>query len=69
MILSPLHNRTLGPRSKATLSGFQVHLVAIGISWPALNQIVCALRFFYGVTLGHDAIPERFIVLSRELEP
>src|SRR6476619_5134495 len=38
---------------------FQVHLVAIGISWPALNQIVCALRFFYGVTLGQDAIPER----------
>ena len=29
----------------------QVHLVATGISWPALNQIVCALRFFYGVTL------------------
>ena len=24
---------------------FQVHLVAIGKSWPALNQIVCALRF------------------------
>jgi len=23
---------------------FQVHLVATGISWPALNQIVCALR-------------------------
>ena len=32
---------------------FQVHLVATGISWPALNQIVCALRFFYGVMLGH----------------
>jgi integrase/recombinase XerD len=29
-----------------------VHLVSTGISWPALNQIVCALRFFYGVTLG-----------------
>jgi hypothetical protein len=29
---------------------FQVHLVATGISWPALNQIVCTLRFFYGVT-------------------
>ena len=27
---------------------FQVHLVAGGISWPALNQIVCALRFFLG---------------------
>jgi integrase/recombinase XerD len=38
---------------------FQVHLVATGISWPSLNQIVCALRFFYGVTLGQDAVPER----------
>src|ERR1700751_5703819 len=38
---------------------FQVHLVAGGVSWPALNQIVCALRFFYGVTLGHDTLPER----------
>ena len=38
---------------------FQVHLVATGISWPALNQIVCALRFFYGVTLGLDTVPER----------
>src|SRR6516164_1670946 len=38
---------------------FQVHLVATGISWPALNQIVCALRFFYGVTLGQAIVPER----------
>ena len=38
---------------------FQVHLVANGISWAALNQTVCALRFFYGVTLGHGEIPER----------
>ena len=36
---------------------FQVHLVSTGISWPALNQTVCALRFFYGVTLGHAEIP------------
>ena len=27
---------------------FQVHLVSTSISWAALNQIVCALRFFYG---------------------
>jgi site-specific recombinase XerD len=38
---------------------FQVHLVSTGISWAALNQIVCALRFFYGVTLGEAEIPER----------
>ena len=44
---------------------FQVHLVAGGISWPALNQTVCALRFFYGVTLGQPALPER-IAYARE---
>jgi integrase/recombinase XerD len=26
---------------------FQLHLLARGISWSGLNQIVCALRFFY----------------------
>jgi hypothetical protein len=44
---------------------FQVHLVSTGISWPSLNQIVCALRFFYGVTLRQDTIPER-IPYARE---
>ena len=38
---------------------FQVHLVAAGISWSALNQTVCALRFFYGVTLRRADVPER----------
>ena len=44
---------------------FQVYLVATGISWPALNQIVCALRFFYGVTLGQATVPDR-IAYARE---
>jgi len=44
---------------------FQVHLVANGISWAALNQTVCALRFFYGVTLRHGEVPER-IPYARE---
>jgi site-specific recombinase XerD len=38
---------------------FQVYLVSQGISWAALNQTVCALRFFYGVTLDRGEIPER----------
>ncbi len=38
---------------------FQVHLVAGGMSWPALNQTVCPLRFLYGVTLGRPDLPER----------
>jgi len=44
---------------------FQVHLASTGISWASLNQIVCALRFFYGVTLGQASIPER-IAYARE---
>jgi site-specific recombinase XerD len=44
---------------------FQVHLVSRGMSWPALNQTVCALRFFYGVTLGQAEVPER-IAHARE---
>ncbi len=44
---------------------YQVHLISKGISWASLNQVVCALRFFYGVTLGCDAIPER-IAYARE---
>jgi site-specific recombinase XerD len=44
---------------------FQVHLVSTGVSWAAPNQTVCALRFFYGVALGHGEIPER-IAYARE---
>lgn len=35
------------------------------ISWASLNQTVAALRFFYGVTLGRQEIPER-IAYARE---
>jgi len=44
---------------------FQVHLASKGISWASLNQIVAALRFFYGVTLGQADVPER-IAYARE---
>jgi len=37
---------------------YQVHLVSEGIAWATLNQTVCALRFFYGVTLGLTDLPE-----------
>jgi hypothetical protein len=33
-------------RNLSPATAFQVHLVAGGISWPALNQTVCALRYF-----------------------
>ena len=38
---------------------FQVHLVAGGISWPALNQTVCALRLLLRRHAGQANLPER----------
>jgi site-specific recombinase XerD len=51
-------------RSPAKLStedvrAYQLHLVSKGAAWASLNQAVCALRFFYKVTLGKEQIPER----------
>ena len=43
---------------------FQVYLVSQGISWPALNQTVCALRFLYGVTLTPTNKPLKSIFAS-----
>lgn len=44
------------------IRAFQVHLVSQGVSWASLNQTVCALRFFYGVTLDDRAeIPARIV--------
>ena len=37
---------------------YQAHLVGRGLL-GALNQTVCALRFFYGVTLGRSAMADR----------
>ena len=41
------------------IRAYQIHLTAIGISWAGFNVAVCALRFFYGVTLGRTAMVER----------
>ena len=40
---------------------YQVHLASKGVAWGPLNQVVCALRFFYGVTLDQATIPERIV--------
>ena len=46
----------LGPED---VRAYQVHLISRGIAWSSLNQVVCALRFFYGVTLGRGEMVER----------
>lgn len=44
---------------------YQVHLASRGLAWSSMNQIVCALRFFYRVTLGLDDLPERIAYARR----
>src|ERR1700722_12349033 len=46
---------------------YQLHLIAQKRSWSHINQTACALRFFYGVTLGRQEAFER-IVNGREPE-
>ena len=46
---------------------YQLHLVGRNYSWTHVNQVACALRFFYGITLGQKEAFER-IVNGREPE-
>jgi site-specific recombinase XerD len=46
---------------------YQLHLVAQKRSWSHINQVACALRFFYGITLGNKEALER-IVTGKEPE-
>ena len=47
--------RSLDRLGLEDVRAFQVYLVSQGISWPSLNQTVCALRFF----LWRDVEPGR----------
>ena len=44
---------------------YQLHLIGLKRSWSHINQITCALRFFYVVTLGRQEAIER-IISARE---
>lgn len=43
----------LGPDE---MRAFQLHLLERKVSWSQFNQTVCALRFFYGKTLGRTEL-------------
>jgi site-specific recombinase XerD len=46
---------------------YQLHLISEKKSWSHINQVACALRFFYGVTLDQTEAFER-ITNGREPE-
>src|SRR5690242_20423892 len=45
---------------------YQLHLAGLGWSWSHINQVSCALRFFFGVTLDR---PEAFDRIISAKEP
>jgi len=40
---------------------YQIHLAGQGLSWSHINQVSCALRFFFGVTLGRQEASARIV--------
>jgi integrase/recombinase XerD len=38
------------------IRSFQIHLLHEQVSWSQFNQAVCALRLFYGITLGRPEV-------------
>lgn len=55
---SRFFNRSPEVLSLEDVRTYQVHLASKGVAWSSLNKTVCALRFFYGVTLGQAALPK-----------
>ena len=60
-------NRSPNRLGMEQVRAYQLHLVAQKHSWSHINQVACALRFFYGITLGDKEAFER-IVNGREPE-
>jgi len=52
-------NRSPDRLGLAEIRVYQIHLATTGVSWAGFNVAVCALRFFYGITLGRTAMVER----------
>ena len=45
----------------AEVRAYRLYLVEQKYSWAHINQVACALRFFYGITLGQRAAFERIV--------
>jgi len=54
-------NRAPDQLGMEEVRAYQLHLVAQKRSWSHINQVACALRFFYGITLGHKEALERIV--------
>lgn len=51
-------DRPPGQLGPAEIRAYQLRLIEKKVSWSLFNQVVCALRFFYRVTLPRDFVVE-----------
>ncbi len=54
-------NRSPDQLGMEEVRAYQLHLVERKYSWTHINQVACALRFFYGITLGQKEAFERIV--------
>jgi integrase/recombinase XerD len=50
--LSRLFGRSPDRLGIEEVRAYQLYLAGLGWSWSHINQVSCAFRFFFGVTLG-----------------
>ena len=55
------HLALAGPFGRKQVRAYQLHLIHQKRSWSHINQVACALRFFYGVTLRQTEAFERIV--------
>jgi site-specific recombinase XerD len=60
-------NRSPDRLGLADVRTYQFHLMSSGMSWAGFNVAVCALRFFYDVTLGRSAMVDRIPYARKQL--
>lgn len=48
---------------------YQLHLIGEKYSWSHINQVACALRFFYGITLDQKKAFERIVTATDPQKP
>jgi integrase/recombinase XerD len=58
---SRFFERSLDLLGADEVRAYQLHLIGLGWSWSHINQVSCALRFLFGVTLGRPGICERIV--------
>ena len=64
------HHQSADKLGLEHVSEYRLHLMSRGLKASSINPIVGALRFFYGTTLGNNALADQisFVRIGRKPE-